>query len=154
MEEDNVIVLNHCRLTLLPSISKQSCHLSSVHLISCCHIAGVTVCTAAEMCSCRCCKSLIFTLYTWVFMWTHGKKSQGVRSGEHAAQTRGELRPIQHPGSVSLRQLCKKCGRVPSCYNTTKCRMLSANNWGHRNCSSMSSYDDDIIVASAKKNGS
>ena len=131
MEEDTVIVLNHCRSTWLPSISKQSCHLSSVHLITCCNIAVVIVCTAAEMRSRRCCKSLIFTLYSWVLMWTHAKKSKGVRSGEHAVQTRCEPLLIQRPGSVSLRQLCTvcaKCGRSPSCYNTTKSRMLSAIN--------------------------
>ena len=32
MEEDTVIQWNHCCSTWLPSISKQSCHLSSVHL--------------------------------------------------------------------------------------------------------------------------
>ena len=157
MEEDTIILWNHCRSTWLPSISKQSCHVSSMHLITCCNIAVVIVCIDVEMRSCRCCKSLIFTLYTWVLMWTHAKKSKGVRSVEHAAQNRGEPRPIQRPGSVSLRQLCTmcvKCGMAPYSYNTTKCRMLSANNWGCRNCSSMSSYDDDIIVASAKKNGS
>ena len=43
------------------------------------------------------------------------------------------------------------CGGAPSCWNTTKSRMLSANNWGCRNYSSMSRYDVDVIVASAKK---
>ena len=154
MEEDTVILWNHCRSTWLSSISKQSCHLSSVHLITCCNIAGVIIYTAAEMHSRRCCKSLIFT---WVLMWTHAKKSKGVRSGEHAAKTHGEPLPIQRPGSVSSRELCTmcaKCGRAPSCYNTTKSRMLSGNNCGRVNCSSMSNYDDGIIVASAKKNGS
>ena len=38
MEEDTVIQWNHCRSTWVPSISKQSCHLSSVHLNTCCRI--------------------------------------------------------------------------------------------------------------------
>ena len=48
-------------------------------------------------------KSLIVTLFTWVLMWLHAKNSKGVRSCERAAQNRGEPRPIQRPGNVSLR---------------------------------------------------
>ena len=59
----------------------------------------VIVRTAAEMLSRRCYKSLIFTLFTWIVMWPRAKKSRG----ESAAQNRGEPRPIQRPGNLSLR---------------------------------------------------
>ena len=49
--------------------SQAELHLSSVRLNTRCNIAGVIVCTAAEMSSRRCYKSLIFTLFTWVMMW-------------------------------------------------------------------------------------
>ena len=62
-------------------------------------------------------------------MWPHAKKSKGVRSGERSARNRGEACKIQRPGNVSLKELrtmCEKCGRVPSCWNTTKSIILSA----------------------------
>ena len=95
VEEDTVIQWNHCHSTWLPSISKQSYHLFSMHLNTRCNIAGVIVCTAAEMRLRRCYKSLIFTLFAWVLMWPQAKKFKGVRSGERAAQNHGD------PGSPS-----------------------------------------------------
>ena len=151
MEEDTAVQWNHCRSTRLPSISKQSRHLLSVHLNIRYNIAGVIVRAAAEMRPRRCWKSLIFTLYTRALVWPHARKSKGVRSWERSARNRGEPRTTQRPGNVSLKYLRTMCGRAPSCWTTTKSRMLSANNWSCRDCSSMSRYDVDVIVASAKK---
>ena len=89
MEEDTAIQWKHCRLTWLPSISKQS-SISSWCTWTHCNTAGLIVRTGAEMRSRRCWKSLLYTL---VLMWSTRKNPKGVRSGDVLPETVVNLVP-------------------------------------------------------------